>query len=339
MKGLRHWKGADRGVRRFTERHCAHSCHRKPSWLNRRASWLIAGAVVLGLGGCSTPDGPPLIEPLFDPPDAVPRVEAKSARGNPPSYVVFGKRYYTQSSSVGYRQRGVASWYGRKFHGRDTSSGERFDMLKMTAAHRSLPLPTYVRVTHVRTGKSIVVRVNDRGPFHDDRIIDLSYAAAKKLGILSQGTGVVDVEAIDPSAPVRDVASERSAPIIQTVEPTPGNRAGSQAATASGEASRAPRMSAATVANDAAGTGAVATATPRALFLQAGAFASRANAEAFSDFFRYPARVPVSIAEREQGGQVLYRVRLGPIGSLEEADRLVTELNAQGLSGPFVLTE
>lgn len=134
-------------------------------------------------------------------PDAVPKVEPKSKYGNPESYVVFGKRYHTKSSSHGYLARGVASWYGPNFHGRKTSSGERYDMYAMTAAHKTLPLPTYARVTNVKNGRSAVVKINDRGPFHGNRIIDLSYSAARKLGVVAKGTAMVEVKAIDPGHP------------------------------------------------------------------------------------------------------------------------------------------
>ncbi len=131
-------------------------------------------------------------------PDAVPKQESRSRYGNPSSYVVRGKRYHVMNSSSGYKERGIASWYGTKFHGRRTSSGTPYDMYAMTAAHKTLPLPTYVEVTNLRNGRKTVLKVNDRGPFHDNRIIDLSYAAATKLGILGQGTGLVEVRAIDP---------------------------------------------------------------------------------------------------------------------------------------------
>ena len=131
-------------------------------------------------------------------PDAVPRVEPRSSHGNPRSYVVNGKQYFTLASARGFTQRGIASWYGPKFHGRRTSSGETYDMYKMTAAHKTLPLPTYLSVRNLSTGREIVVRVNDRGPFHGDRILDLSYAAASKLGIARQGTGLVEVKALVP---------------------------------------------------------------------------------------------------------------------------------------------
>lgn len=132
--------------------------------------------------------------------DAVPRTEPLSKRGNMPMYEVFGKRYYTLTSAAGYQERGIASWYGPTFHGKLTSSGEVYDMHAMTAAHKTLPLPSYVQVTNLGNGRSAIVRVNDRGPFHDGRIIDLSYAAATKLGIVGPGTAQVEVRAIVPSA-------------------------------------------------------------------------------------------------------------------------------------------
>lgn len=131
-------------------------------------------------------------------PNAVPKNEPKSRYGNPKSYEVFGKRYYTMESSVGFVEKGLASWYGTKFHGRRTSSGETYDMYAMTAAHKNLPLPTYVKVTNLKNGKHIIVKVNDRGPFHQNRIIDLSYTAAIKLDIVKKGTGLVEVRAIQP---------------------------------------------------------------------------------------------------------------------------------------------
>jgi rare lipoprotein A len=136
-------------------------------------------------------------------PDAVPRDEPRSRYGNPESYEVFGKRYYTLPDHTGYSARGIASWYGSKFHGQRTSSGEAYDMYAMTAAHKTLPLPSYVRVTNLKNNRSVVVKVNDRGPFHDNRLIDLSYTAAWKLGITAEGTGLVEVMSIDPNAPTQ----------------------------------------------------------------------------------------------------------------------------------------
>ena len=144
-------------------------------------------------------DGPPEQVPfdLSRVPDPIPVTEQKSATGNPPSYSVFGRTYHTLDSAVGYEATGWASWYGRKFHGRRTSSGETFDTLKLTAAHPSLPIPSYVEVTNLENDRRIVVRVNDRGPFHEGRIIDLSYAAAVKLGFADAGTAKVRVVALN----------------------------------------------------------------------------------------------------------------------------------------------
>ncbi len=142
------------------------------------------------------------IADLLNTPDAVPRQEFKTRSGNPERYVQNGRRYSVLESSEGYVERGLASWYGEDFHGLRASSGERYDMYGMSAAHRSLPLPTYVRVTSLENGRSVVVRVNDRGPFVDtqQRIIDLSYTAALKLGVVGPGTMRVEVRALEPAA-------------------------------------------------------------------------------------------------------------------------------------------
>ncbi len=131
-------------------------------------------------------------------PDAVPKDEPRSKRGNPPFYTVLGKRYVVLGSAEGYLERGVASWYGPTFHGVSTSIGEQYDMYGMTAAHKTLPLPAYARVTNLRNGKSVVVRLNDRGPFVANRIIDLSYTAAAKLDMLREGTTLVEVRVVTP---------------------------------------------------------------------------------------------------------------------------------------------
>ena len=172
--------------------------------------WALALCSVGLIGGCMvlgpTPteeeigDGPPapseIPYDLGSLPDPVPSVEPPSRYGNPPSYDVYGTTYYPIKSAAGYRAEGNASWYGTKFHGRRTSSGETYDMFKLTAAHRTLPIPTYVRVTNLENGRQTLVRVNDRGPFHDDRVLDLSYAAAVKLGFSDRGTARVRVEAL-----------------------------------------------------------------------------------------------------------------------------------------------
>lgn len=159
-------------------------------------------------------DGPPPgYVDVSNIPNAVPKYEPRSRYGNPNSYVVMGKRYYVLKSAKGYNQRGIASWYGRKFNGHLTSTRERYDMLAMTAASPVLPIPSYARVTNLSNGRSIIVKVNDRGPFAPNRILDLSYAAAKKLGYMRKGTALVQVTAITPGDPVAAL------PVIATGEP------------------------------------------------------------------------------------------------------------------------
>ena len=173
---------------------------------------LSAAALCVLLAACSTftrrapqlPQGAPAPAPVPPPPagiesipDAVPRSEPRSAHGNPPFYDVLGRRYFVLGAADGYLERGVASWYGPTFHGGNTSSGELYDMYGMSAAHKTLPLPTYARVTNLRNGRSVVVRINDRGPFAKGRILDLSYAAARELALVGPGTAQVRVESID----------------------------------------------------------------------------------------------------------------------------------------------
>jgi rare lipoprotein A len=225
--------------------------------------------------------------------EPVPRPEPLSRYGNPPFYAVHGRRYYTLARSRGYRERGIASWYGKKFQGRQTASREIYDMYAMTAAHRTLPLPTYVRVTNLENGRHVVVRINDRGPFYPNRLIDLSYAAAKRLGILARGTGLVDVEAIDPVKPV----------------------------------SHHPDMA--------------ETISPEAvdMYLQVGAFANRDNALRLQQRVSSVANAPVCISEVVNERASLYRVRLGPLADVAEADRLVERLAQLGIRDSHVVLE
>ncbi|MCP5199225.1 MAG: septal ring lytic transglycosylase RlpA family protein [Gammaproteobacteria bacterium] len=229
--------------------------------------------------------GPPPRVPAGEP---VPRAEPPSKYGNPESYVVFGKRYYTLKSSRGFVEQGIASWYGKKFHGRKTSSGEIYDMYKMTAAHKQLPLPTYVEVRNLANGRRAVLRVNDRGPFHGNRIIDLSYAAALKLGIAEAGTAFVEVRAIDPEHPA---AAEPPAPAPVETESAP-----------------------------VAG-----------IFIQVGAFQQRSNAEKLVRSIRPVVPAPVQIREITSRGQILYRVQVGPVASVEDADAAVAGLEELGI--------
>ena len=152
-------------------------------------------------------------------PDAVPRVEPRSARGNPAFYDVMGKRYFVLPKAEGYKERGVASWYGPTFHAKDTSNGEAYDMYAMTAAHKTLPLPCYARVTNLANGRSIVVRINDRGPFVGNRIIDLSYTAAHKLDMVRAGTTFVEVEVLTPGTLADSAATLNAATAAPAAAP------------------------------------------------------------------------------------------------------------------------
>lgn len=171
-------------------------------------------------GGYYKDDGPGANPPsnLDSIPDAVPRLEPLASGANRP-YVVFGKRYVPDTSERPFRQEGIASWYGKKFHGNSTSIGEPYDMYSMTAAHPTMPVPSYARVTSKLNGRTVIVRVNDRGPFHSDRIMDLSYVAAYKLGIIGPGSGAVVVERILPSE-IRTMLAG-AAPRRQARSPSP----------------------------------------------------------------------------------------------------------------------
>ena len=232
-------------------------------------------------------------------PDAVPRLESLHRFANRP-YTVLGRDYVPATALRPYKERGVASWYGRKFHGQKTSNGETYDMYAMTAAHPTLPLPSYVRVTNVANGKSVVVRVNDRGPFLHGRIIDLSYAAAHRIGTAAKGSGEVEVEAIIPAR---------------------GSGAGGAGAVAAGghraAASRRSRWWRCRRRRDAAGGFAV----------QLGSFQNYANAQTFLAHVQGQlASAQVEPKVREVNG--LYRVFVGPYAERDEARRVADRISA-----------
>jgi rare lipoprotein A len=252
--------------------------------------------------GPSLPAPPATLIPPVAPelvPDATPRVEARSRYGNPPFYDVFGKRYYVLPSSVGYVERGVASWYGPGFHEERTSTGEPYDMFGMTAAHKTLPLPAYVRVTNLENGRSIVVRVNDRGPFVGNRVIDLSYTAAAKLDMLRNGTALVEVRALDATA--------SGSPSLAAPSPLP-------------------------LPAPAPVSGGTVAAGNLTLFIQAGAFADPANAERLAAKLRGGGYGNVFVRENHLAGRTLYRVRIGPVPDVAEFDRVVAALESVGVS-------
>jgi len=174
------------------------STGRQPSGVSSAASVAAAKAKTDKRYAIKQDVGPKQHRDMSNAPDALPKVEARSRGGNKSRYEVWGKQYSVMASSVGFKQRGLASWYGQKFHGHLTSNGETYDMYAMSAAHKSLPLPSYARITNLANNKVVIVRVNDRGPFHGDRVIDLSYAAASKLDYRKTGVAEVLIEAIDP---------------------------------------------------------------------------------------------------------------------------------------------
>ena len=239
-------------------------------------------------------------------PDAVPQPEPYSKSGNPDSYEVNGKTYTTLKSSKGYVEQGIASWYGTKFHGRRTSSGEPYNLYAMTAAHKTLPLPTYARVTNLDNGRSVIVKINDRGPFHEDRIIDLSYVAAMKLDIVKTGTARVELRAIDPTAPTAPPAQTIAAP-----EPVP-----------------VPVPVPATPPQPAANS--------QSIFLQVGAFSSFSNAESLRNRLTTVASTPIVISKSDQP-QPVYRVRIGPLDSDKEAQELAQRLSPLGITQTSVI--
>lgn len=263
-------------------------------------------ALVVALGGCS------VYTPLFEPkdaaprgnvdaasiPDAVPRNDPVTRAGNKNPYRVLGKTYHLLPTAQGYKAEGIASWYGTKFHGRPTANGESYNIYAMTAAHKTLPIPAYARVTNLENGRSVVVRINDRGPFHDDRLIDLSYAAAVKLGYASKGTARVRVEVIDARTP------PPAPPPRLPVQPEP----------------QAPQQ----------------LATPDEIYyLQVGAFrnlesANRLRAEMVLNF-NQQARVSTSEPEG------VYRVQVGPLDHISKVQALSELLIEAGHGEPRVL--
>ena len=233
--------------------------------------------------------------------DAVPRAEPVSKRGNPDSYVVFGKRYYVLPTAQDYKERGIASWYGKKFHGRQTSNGESYNMYAMTAAHKTLPLPSYVRVTNLKNRRSVILRVNDRGPFVDNRIIDLSYTAAEKLDVIQTGTALVEVEVVGPgeASNVRRVEPRYKEAVDWRDESHLSNR----------------------------------------IYIQIGAFSLRANAEKLLNRLLGASINNVKILEIQGGDAALHRVRIGPLDTIVVTDQVVAKLSGLGFDDYQVVIE
>lgn len=272
---------------------------------NSKTVALVLAAALLG--ACATrpvvDSAPPrgsAIPPDL-PNDPVPRAEPLSRYGNGPIYEVYGQPYEVMRSSHGYSERGVASWYGSKFHGRPTSSQEPYDMHQLTAAHKTLPLPTYVEVRNLRNNKTVVVRVNDRGPFVDNRIIDLSFAAARRLDMIRDGTSLVEVRAISfdkPPPPVPDSI-----------------------------------VAAAVAEADSGGS------VENQVFLQVGAFGERRNAERRHRLLQGKGIDGAFVYEEIGMERPLYRVRIGPLPDVDAYDQLVARLASLGITDSHIVTE
>ncbi|MFC5473352.1 septal ring lytic transglycosylase RlpA family protein [Paraherbaspirillum soli] len=291
-----------------------------------------------GRGAYYKDDGPGDVTPegLLDVPDAIPNVEPYSRTGNKP-YVVFGKTYTPLTDDRPFKQRGIGSWYGKKFHQQKTSSGELYDMYKMTAAHPTLPIPSYARVTNLKTGAQVIVRVNDRGPFHSSRIIDLSYTAALKLGYLGHGSGELEVERLlpadilamknqtGPSATISQVAPVKVAdnvPPVVAAEPVTMPALVSQ-----------PLLSAESTASAPADS---ASATANGFYLQFGAYSQHSNADSARErLMRELSGVVGSLDSIAVNG--VYRLYAGPYSSRSAADQVLQQVRLHAVAAPIIV--
>ena len=232
-------------------------------------------------------------------PEPVPKNEPRSQYGNKSPYSVLGETYHVLPSCGDYVERGLASWYGNKFNGYTTSNFEKYDMYAYSAASKVLPLPCYVRVTNLETGRSAIVRVNDRGPFVSNRIIDLSYVAAIKLGVWPKGTAMVEVRGVDPDHPQRGAEPTHSTTVSTSPAKTPNPK----------------------------------------LYLQVGAYAEAGNAEHAAAKLRAARVGDVEVVATSVDGKTLHRVRIGPLRDADEADRLTPRLRELGLGEPRVAVQ
>tara|TARA_R110000787_G_scaffold16806_13_gene52797 strand:+ start:422 stop:1303 length:882 start_codon:yes stop_codon:yes gene_type:complete len=288
---------------------------------NKSTYWLLS---VLLVAGCMTSrqpvvdppaakilrDGPPADDvDVSTIPDAVPRVDPVTIAGNKNPYTVLGKTYHLLPTSKGHREVGLASWYGSKFHGQKTSNGETYSMYGMTAAHKTLPIPCYARVTNLATNRSVIVRINDRGPFYDNRVIDLSYVAAKKLGYSEHGTTTVEVTVIDPVAFQKNSVQSPSVPGVAEPSPAPF-----------------PRVT-------------QGAAVSKSVFLQVGAYSSQAAASQFSEQLSgltiHPVAVRESVNHKER--RSVFRVLVGPISDHLQLEQAREQLQQQGSVDAFVV--
>ena len=253
-----------------------------------------AGLLALLVAGCvGTPQRPQAAPPPRQPPDvtavpdAIPHVEPRSALGNPAFYDVLGKRYFVMNTADGYLERGVASWYGPGFHAKSTANGEPYDQDAMTAAHKTLPMPSYVEVTNLENGRQVVLRINDRGPFVGNRIIDLSRRSAQLLGVDQDGTALVEVQSLTQGGDI--------------LAPAPQS-------------------------------------TSR-LYVQAGAFGEEANAARLVTRLKAEGYTTAFVRQDAVNGRALFRVRIGPVPSVDEFDRAVAQLKKLGMDDARLAAE
>ena len=266
---------------------------------------VTAALILLFLVGCggnimekndSAPTNPPDVSGVLN---AVPKNE-KIRSDKLKSYVVLGKRYYPMTTNEGYSEKGIASWYGKKFHGRKTATGEIYDMYQMTAAHKTLPLPSYAEVTNLNNGLKIIVRVNDRGPFHQGRIIDLSYAGATKLDIIGNGTAEVEVKAINVEEYQMNEQAIKKLEV--NVEPLKQD-------------------------------------SYTEVYLQVGTFDSIGRAEDLKEKLAVHLADTVFLMPFYRGHGVLYRVRIGPLASVEASEILAEKLKVLGVAESHIVVE
>ncbi len=250
-------------------------------------------SITLALGACTF--GVPIGDRGKTQVSDIPKT-ARSQQGNPSSYVVFGKRYYVLDSAQGFKQRGVASWYGTKFHGRSTSSGEIYNMHAMTAAHKTLPIPVYVHVRNLDNGRSAVVRVNDRGPFIPGRIIDLSYAAAKKLGVDGPGTANVEISTL-AAGQTKPTSVVRSVPLNDEIN------------------------------------------QDIPLFIQMGSFSDQMNANNLVRTLISANESSAQISQLQTEDGIFYRVRVGPLFDIDEANAIVRRLRNKGFKTARIVVQ
>jgi rare lipoprotein A len=295
------------------------------------------------------------LESMVDP---IPVVEAYSRSGNKP-YVVFGKTYTPLvDSTTQLKQRGIASWYGKKFHGQKTSSGELYDMYKITAAHPILPIPSYARVTNLENGKQIIVRINDRGPFHSSRVIDLSYTAALKLGYLGKGSSQLEIERLLPEDIERMAENRKNLPPVLTPTlasnlapmPTPipvpalpvlslGKPASATSVQSASVKTEQRSFDELLAVQDSKAIEKIDSSTSAAtpsFYIQLGAYAIRANAEATMERLKSKAAVRLPDFDIVQQGS-LYRLISGPFSTRAEAHSAIAQNSDLGITKPVIV--